>query len=498
MNCLLDDERRAYRQQAEEAQLKYEQLDSKWEQEYAELRERSTSSVMHSRKEAQERVDFVEKEYKDENTKIKKESDEARDNLIRKGRTMIQEAKQRAKEELMAVVDECHDFKEKFNVVTNEKNDMEQVLRPKISMLKQKLEFSVNQVNTLTRDTDELEESIKTLEREKFKLQEDNDRYRRQLGGRYGADGKAQAQLEKLQKEYNAMLEENRNVKKQARYGGTNVLGAISESNSSEDGSQGYSRGGGVNRSTLSQMRLEYEEQIEGLNDEKRELIMKNSSASTDVQKAEQRAWEREQEVAKLKSEITSLKLARQRAEFSHDRSMDLGPDALLENRSPRELSFFSAHDEERSPGFASKSPGTPTRSPGFDRSRIAGSSGSPGIERAMKIKAEREKALRNRLSSYTSSPSRPVHSPGLAALDASASKLELSLTDQVLAPTTKHQQEANQGQSSPRVTFATGGNGLKQSPFKNSSPQPKTLMDYTKIDESKVSADSRPECQQS
>merc|ERR1712032_492732 len=61
--------------------------------------------------------------------------------------------------------------------------------------------------------------------------------------------------------------------------------------------------------------REEYEEQIQSLNDEKRELIMRNSAAITDVQKAEQRAWELEKDLDNIKDELTSAHLAVQRFE---------------------------------------------------------------------------------------------------------------------------------------------------------------------------------------
>jgi chromosome segregation ATPase len=502
MNQLLEEERQAYRNQAEEAEEKYQELDTKFKKEYAELSERSISSVQHSRQEAQERLELVQSEHQAEIQKIKTEADESKDSLIRKGRTMINEAKAKAKKELQTLDDECMALEAKLAKLTKEKQDTEHQLRTKVASLKQKIDFSTNQINDLTRDGDEFQEKVKTMEREKFKLQEDNDRYRRQLGGRYGADGKAKAQLEKLQREYNAMLEENRNIKKQSRNGAGNSLASIGESDPSEEGSHGYSRGG-VNRTTLSQMRQEYEEQLEGLNDEKRELIMKNSAASTDVQKAEQRAWEREQEVAKLKSEITSLQLAHQRAEFSMDRSMDVGRE--------KELSFFSAHDEERSPGYnVGGQQGTPDKSPAYDRLRSAGKHTSPGISRALQQKRERENALLGQLSSMTGSPNRQLRSPDLIALNTNITAAES--THQVLTPTKKYNNEANKRKHSPNAKLAADVYGL-QSGDKVSRPsaststgtsasasnhQPKTLMDYTQVDEPRADSDERPECNQS
>lgn len=510
MNQLLEEERQAYRNQAEEAEQKYQKLETTFRIEYDELSERSSFSAQQSRQEAQEKLEFVQSEHEAEIQKIKKDAEVSKDTLIRKGRTMINEAKAKAKEELQTLDDECMALEAKLGKLTKEKQDTEHQLRTKVASLKGKIDFCTNQVNDLTRDGDEFQEKIKMMERDKFKLQEDNDRYRRQLGGRYGADGKAKAQLEKLQREYNAMLEENRNIKKLSRNRGANSLALIGESDPNEEGSHGYSRGG-VNRTTLSQMRQEYEEQLEGLNDEKRELIMKNSAASTDVQKAEQRAWEREQEVAKLKSEITSLQLAHQRAEFSMDRSMEVGQD--------KELSFFSAHDEERSPAYNPGDPKrTPDKGPAFDRLRSAGKHTSPGISRALQQKRERETALLGKLSSMTGSPNRHIRSPDLIALNTAATTAES--THQVLTPTKKHFHQANKRQESPRAKLAADVYGL-QSGDKVSQPfafpstsanasvsvnastssnnhQPKTLMDYTQVDESTVQSDERPECNQS
>lgn len=501
MNQLLEEERRAYRHQSEETEQKYLELETKWNQEYTELQERSTSSVKHLREEAQEKFESVQKEHQVEIKKIKGEAEEAQNTLIRKGRTMINEAKAKAKEALQLLDDECKTLEEQQAVLTKDKQETEHLLRNKISSLKQKIEFTANQINDLTRDGDDFQEKVKTLEREKFKLQEDNDRYRRQLGGSYGADGKSKAQLETLQREYNAMLEENRNLKKQTRHGGVNSLGSIGEFDMNEEESHGYSRGG-VNRTTLSQMRQEYEEQLESLNDEKRELIMKNSAASTDVQKAEQRAWEREQEVAKLKEDITSLKLAQQRAEFSLDRSMDAGRE--------KELSFFSAHDEERSPGYPTTvtsggHQGTPGGSPGFDRSRSAAKNASPGITRALQKKAEREHALLSKLSSMTGSPNRKVRSLDLIALDPNAATAEYA--PQVLTPSRRPSNEANMRQESPTAKLAadvfglqTGDKASRSPPASNStgSQKSKTLMDCTQVDESRLDFDGRPECNQS
>jgi hypothetical protein len=63
-----------------------------------------------------------------------------------------------------------------------------------------------------------------------------------------------------------------------------------------EEGSnRTYRRGSGVDRRALTQLQKDLEERVDLLNNEKRDLIMKMSSQSTDVHKAERRAWESEE-----------------------------------------------------------------------------------------------------------------------------------------------------------------------------------------------------------
>ena len=179
--------------------------------------------------------------------------------------------------------------------------------KTKIAGYKKKLEFASARITNLTNEMDDLETRVKNLEREKFKLSEENDRYRRQIGGRGGPDSKLQSQFEQLQKEFKSAMEEARELRRKLKEKqNTSGLGFLESSSAATDPS--YSRNA-MNQSTLVQLRTEYEETIEALNDEKRELVMKNSAAATDVQKAEKRAWESEKESSQLKQLNTSLQL---------------------------------------------------------------------------------------------------------------------------------------------------------------------------------------------
>mmetsp|Transcript_2063 Transcript_2063/g.4133 ORF Transcript_2063/g.4133 Transcript_2063/m.4133 type:complete len:147 (-) Transcript_2063:2554-2994(-) len=61
------------------------------------------------------------------------------------------------------------------------------------------------------------------------------------------------------------------------------------------------------------QLRTEYERVFEKLNAEKRELIIKNSSAYSDIQKSEHHAWKMEEELNTVKEQNVSLQLSLER-----------------------------------------------------------------------------------------------------------------------------------------------------------------------------------------
>ena len=77
-----------------------------------------------------------------------------------------------------------------------------------------------------------------------------------------------------------------------------------------------YSCSGVMNGSTLTQLRTEYEDTIEGLKDEKRELVMKISAAITEKKRAEQRSCNLEEELSKTKDSLASVELSLQRFDY--------------------------------------------------------------------------------------------------------------------------------------------------------------------------------------
>jgi chromosome segregation ATPase len=335
MAMSLDNERAAYEQQLAAASDAYAQLEQEAEVDCSQLQEKFEHDLQSTRTEFQEKVTKLEGSHASEIATVKQSAVEERKEIIAKGKAMLKETKERAEEELAAAENQFQKVEAELVELRRNHEAFEKRSKSRIASYKQKINFASGRITELSQSNDSKDETIEELEREKFKLREENERFRRQLGGRFGADGKVQNQLETLQKEFNAILDENRSLKKEIEKNEDpwrNGLSAISEASEAESVQRSYTRGG-VSGSTLSQLRKEYEETIDALMDEKRSLVMRNSAAITDVQKAEQRAWESDKQVAKLKEELTSVKLALQRLErYSEEDQNETSGDDTKEN----------------------------------------------------------------------------------------------------------------------------------------------------------------------
>jgi myosin heavy subunit len=313
MNRLLEDERKAYRTKAEKASVDYKKLEEQYQKKLLEVEEASKAAQRAVEDKSKQQLQDLESKMKKAMEDVKKQEDKKRENLITKGQKMIEEAKTSCAKELQAM----HAKQVEVSRSLREQEERSEHLANKNSSLKRKLEYATKQLNSLENNQDDLEEEIEKLKREKHKIEEEKETIKRQLGGRYGTDGQMQNQVDKLMKELGETHQENRELKKKlaARTCSEDLSGSF---DLGEGHQPGYSRGG-VNTTALAQVRAGYEEEIANLNDEKRELIMKNSAAITDVKKAEQIAWEREQEISQLKNQLTSLQLALQRAEICNE-----------------------------------------------------------------------------------------------------------------------------------------------------------------------------------
>jgi chromosome segregation ATPase len=350
MNMLLEGERESSKKKLQQGNDDYQQLFEQNASDYNDLQTKMTSSLEETIRDYDVRITRLKEDYTSQMEAVKVEADASRDKLVSRGKNMLKDTKDKAEEIIRELEDELEDTKESLSTFRKDKDEFEHKIRAKVTSYKHKLQFSSSRINELSEENDQLMDTVHTVEKEKAKVLEENERYRRQLGGRYGADGKNQNQMDMLQKEFNAILEENRNLKRKlASAGSTGMLGAISEGEPEYgDTSSGkpYARGG-VSGSTLSALREEYEEQIQSLNDEKRELVMRNSAAITDVQKAEQRAWELEKNMERLKEDLTSSHLALQRAELNMDDDQTETGAVIDQSFVSREESFHSAKETE-------------------------------------------------------------------------------------------------------------------------------------------------------
>jgi chromosome segregation ATPase len=179
-----------------------------------------------------------------------------------------------------------------------------------IDSYKQKALAAASQVIDLSKTNGNLMDTIEGLNRE---LQEAYDRFQRQLDERFAAYNNVHDQLEILQTEFNALLSENKALKKDVSTVFSLQKCVISAISGSTEvfSSRGTHSGGGFYGSTPERLRTEFEIKVESLMKEKRKLIIRSNEAITGMQKAEQQARESSQQVARLKKELEAAKIAR-------------------------------------------------------------------------------------------------------------------------------------------------------------------------------------------
>ena len=267
----------------------------------AELRQQSVVSLQNMEKEFTKKSNEMEKEHGDEIDNLKLKSEEERAKLMNHGKQLIQ----KKQEKILAMEQQVAELNTDREQLLEAQKEFEKKVAAKIQSYKQRLTLSEARAEEIAKECDDIQTKCMKLERERANLQSENDRFRRQLGGRFGTD---KGQYEDLQRNYNDLVEENRSLKEKA----SNCTQTAEPSNAFNL-SRPYSAGASVSASSLSQLRSEYEDKIEEINDDKRELVMKNSALITDEKKAQKRAWELEVEVKKLENVNTSLQLQLER-----------------------------------------------------------------------------------------------------------------------------------------------------------------------------------------
>lgn len=294
-----------YSQLANETKEKIDALDAT----LGQLREQSFESLRKMEQEFTDKTTSLKKEHQEQVDSIQLLTAEERTKLIAHGKQVIQKKKEEANDQIQVLDKKLKETSEGRDQLLQAQKEYEQKVATKLQSYRQRLSLAEARAEENARECDEIEAEAKKLEREKSTLQGENDRFRRQLGGRYGSD---KGQYEELQRNYNDLMEENRALKEKSanQTQRSDMANAFNLAPSSRP----YSAGASVSASSLSQLRAEYEDKIEEINDEKRELVMKNSALITDEKKAQKRAWELEVEVKKLENSNTSLQLQLERS----------------------------------------------------------------------------------------------------------------------------------------------------------------------------------------
>ena len=294
----------------EESKHHYQELErvascteSRLKQSLEDLRNEHTASLAALNEERDRKIDELSKCHADEMKALMESSEKERTELMERGKKMLQEKNEKIRqlEENIDSLSRASQTKEQ-ELITLKQNQVvfEEKVANKIVSYKQRLNRSLAEAEENARECDDLQSRLKKLESEKSNLQQENDRFRRQLGGRFGADTGA---YEELKREFNVLLEENRALK---RYkSSSNEIDVFSVDGSAH----AHNTRGSVSASSLSQLRAEYEDKIEELNDEKRELVLKNTALVTEEARIQKRAFELEVEVQKLRQDKISLEL---------------------------------------------------------------------------------------------------------------------------------------------------------------------------------------------
>jgi len=340
MNELLENERKAKREQDNLHKDQITKLNQRYNQETLRLNEDNNVEFEKYAEVKEMELKQLKEEHEEKIISMEISAKEERQKLMETGKGMMKEIKEKKENEIKDLCDDVTFLEKRIIKEEDEKKRLAQQFQTKIIEYKKKLQAASGRINTLSADNNDFEDRVKYLGREKLKLREENDRYRRQLGGRSGSDSALNSQLETLQNEFKNAIDENRELKRKMQGQEFRSLSSVGE----ESSSRHYTRNR-PNQSTLLQLRSEYEETIESLNDEKRELIMKNSAAITDVQKAEKRAWLVEQDYSIQKQDLTSLKLSNERLEnmlASRQENASPGHASFTQNLSASEDSAIS------------------------------------------------------------------------------------------------------------------------------------------------------------
>jgi chromosome segregation ATPase len=304
-------------QQYQELEHTASHNESRLKQSLEDIQNEFTTSIATLREENDRKIEELSKCHTIEMKSLTDSTEKERSELMERGKKMLHEKSEKIRqleETIDGLSQASREKEEELNTLKQNQAVFEEKVTNKIVSYKQRLNRSLAEAEENARECDELQSRLKKVESENSNLQQENDRFRRQLGGRFGADTGA---YEELKREFNVLLEENRLLKR-----------SKSSSNdpcsfTSDGSAHSYHTRGSVSASSLSALRAEYEDKIEELNDEKRELVLKNTALITEEARVQKRAFELEVEVQKLRQDKISLELQIERKQMQ----LDLSPE---------------------------------------------------------------------------------------------------------------------------------------------------------------------------
>ena len=179
----------------------------------------------------------------------------------------------------------------------------------------------------MTKLNKSLMDLVKVMKVEIFDLQHDNDVLNMRLCEKLQSFKKVQEQFETLKSEYNSLLGESKVLKRDnAKISSFQNCIVYALTGSTEVFGPSYKHCG-FTGTTPAQLRKEYELKVKSMVDEKRNLVIRSNSVMSDLQKAMQDTWEADQQVATLKKELRSAKLARKELQLLlESRGIQLDP----------------------------------------------------------------------------------------------------------------------------------------------------------------------------
>lgn len=341
----IESERKQHKEKMDRVEAQRVEIENNLSEQIAALRNQSSQTIRAMKEQTQKDIDDLEQSKQAEVNKALKEKEDALESLTTKGKAMLRESKKKAKELQRQITDEYEvkisSLEADLEQVKCIQQEYEEKATKKITKRDNQIQLLEAKGREALNANTELDDKVRNAERKSKDLSGEVDRLRRQLGSRFGPGGASEDQLEELQRVCKSLQEENRRLKDM--HPDRFHFARDPEPNLGSVGGRGTTTS--FSKDALTSFREEYEEKIEALEDEKRDLIMKSSAAATETRKAEQRSWELDEELTKVKSELTTTKLALQRNERRTDFSQGLSSSSQKRyERNPKENTPNSHH----------------------------------------------------------------------------------------------------------------------------------------------------------